>query len=115
MRLKIQITCRFFRDTCKDWTRYQATIVQFRLARLRVVQHDQTDKFGVIRRQITAERNDVLSPLVTASRVNLLGRPGLACDGETCNGRRSRGAAIAHYPAQRIADLSGCLRRNDLA
>ena len=53
MRLKIEITRRLFGDAGKDRPGDEAAIIQFRLGRVRVVQHDQPDKLRMIGRQIT--------------------------------------------------------------
>ena len=104
MRLKIEITRRFFRDAGKDRTGHQAAIIQFRLARVRIVQHDESDKFRMIGRQISDEGNDVLAVFVAAFGIDFLRRAGFARNGETGNSGGGGGAAIAHDTAQRIAD-----------
>src|SRR6266436_9441767 len=81
---------------------------------MRVVQNDESDKFWMLSGEITGERHNVMALFVAAVRISLLGRPGLASDGEAGNGRGGRGTPIAHNSAQRITDLPGCLGRDDL-
>ena len=70
MRLKIEITRRLFSDARENRTGDQTAVIQFRFSRMRVVQHDQTDKFGMIGRQIASERNDVSALIVAAMRID---------------------------------------------
>ena len=114
MRLKIEITRRFFRDAGKDRAGHQAAVIQFRFARVRIVQHNEPDKFRMIGRQISDERNDILAVFVAAFGIDFLRRAGFARDRETGNSRGRGGAAIAHDTAQRIPDLRRRLGRNDL-
>src|ERR1700720_4412088 len=114
MRLKIEIARSFFSDARKDRPGDETAVIQFRSARVRVVQNDETDKFWMLGGEITDERHNIMALFVAAVRINLLGRPGLASDGEAGNGRGGRGTAIAHNSGQRITDLSGCLGRDDL-
>src|ERR1700730_7916207 len=54
MRRKIEIARRLFRDARKDWPGDESAIVQLRFG-LGVIQHDETDKFRTIGRQITGK------------------------------------------------------------
>src|SRR6266536_172842 len=81
---------------------------------MRIIEHDQTDKLRMVRRQIASERDNILPVLISAFRINFLRRSGLARNRKTWNGSGGSGAAIAHYTAQRITDLSGSFRRNYL-
>ena len=72
---------------------------------MRIVQHDETDKFRIFRRQISDEGNDIFAVFVAAFGIDFLRRAGFARDGETGNSGRCGGAAIAHDAAQGIADL----------
>ena len=99
MRLKIEITGGLFSDPGEDRTRDLATVILFRLC-LRIVEHNQSDKFGMVRREIAAERNDFLTFLVSAVRPNFLRGTSLARDDKAGNCGRRSGAAIAYYAAQ---------------
>src|SRR6266567_2952033 len=115
MRLKIEITCRFLTDPRKNRTRDQAAVVQLRLARVSIVEHNKADKFGMVGRQIADEGNDIPSLFVSTFRIDFLGGAGFASDGKAGNGGGGGGAAIAHDTAQCITYLSGRLGRNYLA
>ena len=66
-------------------------------------------------RLVTGKGDDILPLLVSAFRTHFLRGAGLAGDGETRN-RRGRGRApVAHDAAQRVPDLRGGFRRDDLA
>ena len=61
LRLKIEITRRFFGDARKDRGGNEAAIIQLRVLGLGVIQHDQADEFRIFGRQVTGERDDDIS------------------------------------------------------
>src|ERR1041385_6494481 len=114
-RLEIEVTRGFLGDARKDRTRDEAAVIQFRIRRLRVVENNDPDEFRMVGRKITAKRNDIFSVLVSTVRIDFLGCAGFTRDGETRNRCGGGGTAIAHHPAEGVADLRRGLRRNDLA
>ena len=74
MRLKIEITRRLLRDARENRSGDLSAIIQFRPARVRIVQHNESDKFRMIGRKITDERNDFLAVFVAAFGIDLLRR-----------------------------------------
>src|SRR5216684_7967682 len=115
MRLKIEITRRLLSDSGKDRASDEPAVVQLRLVRVRIVQHNKADKLRMVGGQIAAEGNDILSFFVATFRIDFLGGARFASNGKAGDGGGGGGAAITHDTAQRIADLSGCLGRNGLA
>src|SRR5256885_4224650 len=76
MRLEIEIARRFLGDARKDRPGDKAAVIQFRIRRLRVVQNNDPHEFRMVRRKITAKRDDIFSVLVSAMWVDLLRRAG---------------------------------------
>src|SRR5438874_6710757 len=68
----------------------------------------------MVRRQITSERNNIFSLLVSPSRINLLRGSGFACNRKTGNSSGGSGTAIAYHTAQGVTDFSCGFRRNHL-
>src|SRR5256885_11201871 len=79
MRLKIEITGGLFGDAGKNWAGNKATVIQLRFC-LCVVQDNESDKFRMVSRQVTAERNDILSFFVAAVWIDFLSGAGLSGD-----------------------------------
>jgi hypothetical protein len=77
---------------------------------VRIIEHHQTDKLGMFRREIADERNDILPLLVSASGINLLRGSSFARDRKARNGSSGSGAAVTYNAAQRIADFPGGFR-----
>jgi hypothetical protein len=81
---------------------------------VRIIEHHQTDKLGMVRRQIASERNNILPLLVSPSRINLLCGSGFARNRKTGNSSGGSGTAIAYHTPQGITDFSCGFRRNHL-
>ena len=113
--LKIEIAGGLLSNPRKNWTGHESTIIQLGLVRMRIVQHDEPDKFWMVSRKITDEGNNILPFFVATFGIDLLGRASFPSNGEAGNSGGGGGAAITHDTAQRVADLSGCLGRNYLA
>src|SRR5438552_16189327 len=77
MRLKIEITGGLFGDTGKNRAGNKATVIQLRFC-LCVVQHNESDTFRMVSRQVTSERNDILSFFIAAARIDFMSGAGLA-------------------------------------
>src|SRR6059058_2286871 len=114
MRLKIYIAGRLFRHPGKNWSGDESAVVKLGFASVRIVEHHQTDKLRMVRRQITSERNNIFSLLVSPSRINLLRGSGFARNRKTGNSSGGSGTAIAYHTAQGVADFSCGFRRNHL-
>ena len=78
MRLKIKIAGGLFGNAGKNRPGNKPAVIQFRFARVRIVQHDESDKLRMIGRQIADERNDILSVVVSAVRIDFLRGSGFA-------------------------------------
>ena len=55
MRLKIKIAGGLLGNAGKNRPSNEPAVIQFRFARVRIVQHDESDKLRMIRRQIADE------------------------------------------------------------
>ena len=115
MRLKIKIAGGFLREPGKDWPRNKPAVIQLGFARVCIIEHHQTDKLGMLGRQISSERNDVLSLFISASRINLLRGSRFPGNGKPWHGSGSRCAVIADHSSKRITNFFSSFRRNDLA
>src|SRR3989442_11381503 len=71
-------------------------VIQLRFARVRIIEHHETDKLGMLGRKIASERNDVLSLFISASRINFLRGSGFSSNGKAWHGRGGGGPAVAH-------------------
>jgi hypothetical protein len=80
-----------------------------------VIEHHQTDKFGMVSGQIAGERNDILSLFISASRINLLRGSRFSSNGKARHSGSGRGSAIAYHAAQSVTNFLRGFRRNDLA
>jgi len=102
MRLKIKIAGGLLRETGKDRPCYQPAVIQLRFARMRIIEHHETNKLGVLRRKVAGERNDVLSLFISASRINFLRGSGFSSNGKTWHGRGGGCAAVAHDASEKV-------------
>src|SRR5437016_12993527 len=93
MRLKIEITGGLFGDTGKNRAGNKATVIQLRFC-LCVVQDNESDKFRMVSRQVTAERNDILSFFIAAVWIDFFSGAGLSGDYETRNSGDRGGANV---------------------
>src|SRR5262249_61618370 len=90
-------------------------VIQLRFARVRIIEHNKTDKLGVLGRKIAGERNNVFSFFISASRINLLCGSGFSSNGKTWHRGCGGGPAIAHDASECITNFSGGFRRNYLS
>src|SRR5437879_12974880 len=104
MRLKIEITGGLFGDAVKNRAGNKATVIQLRFC-LCVVQDNESDKFRMVSRQVTAERNDILSFFVAAVWIDFLSGAGLSGDDETRNSGGRRGCPLHAYTAEHPATV----------
>src|SRR5262249_60326910 len=92
-----------------------AAVIQFRFARVRIVQHDESNKLRMIGRQIAEKRNDILPMVISAVWINFLRRPGFPRDRKPGHSGCSGSSLIAHNATQRSTNLFCSFRRDDLA
>src|SRR5438105_8229123 len=114
MRLKIEITGGLFGDTGKNRAGNKATVIQLRFC-LCVVQDNESDKFRMVSRQVTAERNDILSFFIAAVWIDFLSGAGLSGDYENRNSGGRGGATINDYTMEYATILDCGHRRCNLA
>src|SRR4029453_898852 len=115
MRLKVKSGRALPANVRKNRPSNQPAVVQFGFTRVRIVQHNESDKLGMIGRQIAKKRHYVLPVVVSTVRIDLLrgsGFPGNRKPGHSSGGG---GSLVAHNAAQRITNLFGSFRRDDLA
>src|SRR5258707_12525013 len=115
MRLKVKVAGALPGDVEKKSPTTTPAVIQFRFARVRIVQHDEPDKLRVISRQIAGERNDILSVVVSAVRIDLLRCSGFPSNRKPGHSSSGGGSLIADNAAQRVTNLFGSFSRNDLA
>src|SRR5207247_10715729 len=114
MRLKIEIAGGLLRKMGKDRPRDKPAVIQLRFARVRIIDHHETDKLGMLSPKIASERNDVLSLFISASRINFLRGSGFSSNGKTWHGRGGGCAAVAHDASERITNFFGGFSGNNL-
>src|SRR5439155_11075802 len=91
--------------TGKNRTGHESAVIQLRFGCLGVIQYYQPNKFGVVSRQKSRERNDILSFFVTSVGIYFLRRPGFSRNDEAGNRRRRRCPAVPPHPTQRVTKL----------
>src|SRR5215470_3885370 len=111
MRLKIKITGGFFGNSGENWSCNKATVIKLGLACMRIVQHHQTDKLGMVRWKIPDERNYVLAFLVSTVARDFLCSTCLTGNGKSWNRCGSSRPAIAYNASKRVADPFGGFSR----
>src|SRR5438477_2500475 len=89
----------------KNRTGHESAVIQLRFGCLGVIQYYQPNKFGVVSRQKSRERNDILSFFVTAVGIYFLRRPGFSCNDEAGGRRRGGGPAVARHPTWRTTNV----------
>src|SRR5690348_7123112 len=113
MRLKIKIVGGLLGDTRKNRPGNLPAVIQFRRAGMRIVENNESHKLGMICREIAKKRNDILSVVVSALRINFLCR---ACFSGNCKTGHSScrgGSLIADNPTQGVPNLFGSFRRSE--
>src|SRR5437667_10946364 len=107
MGLKFEIPGSPFGYPEKDRSRNEPAVIQLWFAGVRIVEYHKTDKLRMLGRQIADERNDALSVLISALRIDFLRGRGLAGNRKTWNSSGSRSTAMAYDAAERIPNLRG--------
>ena len=115
MRLKVKIAGGLLGNVGKNRPSNKPAVIQFGFARVRIVQHDESDKLRVISRQIADERNDVLPVVVSAVRIDLLRGSGFPGNRKPRHSSSGSGSLIADNAAQRVTNLFSSFSRDDLA
>src|SRR5262245_27167665 len=115
MRLKIKIMGGLLGNAGKNRASNLAAVIQFRCARGRIVKHDESYKLRMVSREIATKRNDILSVVISAVRIDFLRRPSFPGNRKPGHSCGSGGPLIAHNAAQRVTKLFGSFRRDHLA